>query len=82
MKVKFTNTVTGKVEFGSMIEIFDTQHVVVQADNGGRYVLNPNSDYNFRFIPNEVAWGRTAEKWASICAEEEAYEKRSRKKSY
>ena len=78
MKVKFTNTVTGKVEFGSMIEIFDTQHVVVQADKGGRYVINPNSDYNFGFIPNEEADRKYAERLNALVDEIEASEKKSR----
>ena len=28
---------------------------VIQGDEGGRYIVNPNSDYNFRFIKNEEA---------------------------
>ena len=81
MKVKFTNPRNSKeVLFGEIVEIYNGSFVV--QSNYTSWLIDPNSDYNFGFIPNEVAWRRTAEKWASICAEEEAYEKRSRKKSY
>jgi hypothetical protein len=81
MRVKFTNTITKKVEFGSMIEMFDPQHVVVQADRGGRYIINPNSDYNFGFIMNEEGERKFEEKVIATAEMLEALEKKS-KKSY
>ena len=79
MRVKFTNTITKKVEFGSMIEIFDLQHVVVQADKGGRYIINPNSDYNFGFIPNEEADRKYAAALDRKVDELDALDKKSKK---
>jgi ABC-type proline/glycine betaine transport system ATPase subunit len=58
MKVKFTNTLTQlkdkKVLFGTIIALMDDSFVI-QIDGGGRCIVNPNSDYNFGFIPNEDA---------------------------
>jgi hypothetical protein len=79
MRVKFTNTITKKVEFGSMIEIFDPQHVVVQADRGGRYIINPNSDYNIGFIPNEEADRKYAAALDRKVDELDALDKKSEK---
>jgi hypothetical protein len=39
--------------FGTVTSMFDAEMLVVQADKGGQYVLNPNSDYNFEFILND-----------------------------
>ena len=55
MKVKFTNTLFNEVIFGTIIEMITPELFTIQADEGGRYIVNPNSDYNFRFIPNEEA---------------------------
>ena len=55
MRVKFTNTLFNEVIFGTIIEMITPELFVIQADKGGRYIVNPNSDYNFRFIPNEEA---------------------------
>ena len=64
MKVKFTNTLTQlkdqKVLFGTIIAIMDDSFVI-QIDGGGRCIINPNSDYNFGFIPNEEADRKFAE---------------------
>ena len=64
MKVKFTNTLTQlkdqKVLFGTIIAIIDDSFVI-QIDGGGRCIINPNSDYNFGFIPNEEADRKFAE---------------------
>jgi len=62
MRVKFTNTLNSKeVLFGTVIEMFNAEMLVVQSDKGGRYIINPNSDYNFGFIPNEEADRKYAE---------------------
>jgi hypothetical protein len=53
MRVKFTNPLTKEIMFGTVTSMFDAEMLVVQADKGGRYVLNPNSDYNFEFELNE-----------------------------
>ena len=64
MRVKFTNTLTQlkdqKVLFGTIIAIID-ESFVIQIDGGGRCIINPNSDYNFGFIPNEEADHKFAE---------------------
>ena len=64
MKVKVTNTLTQlkdqKVLFGTIIAIMD-ESFVIQIDGGGRCIINPNSDYNFGFIPNEEADRKFAE---------------------
>ena len=64
MRVKFTNTLTQlkyqKVLFGTIIAIMD-ESFVIQIDGGGRCIINPNSDYNFGFIPNEEADRKFAE---------------------
>ena len=56
MKVKFTNplNVSISILFGDIVEMSST-HFFILGDNGETYVINPNSDYNFRFIPNEEA---------------------------
>ena len=60
MKVKFTDPVIKKVKYGTIIEMINNIHgtpelFVVQGDKGGRFIINPNSDYNFGFILNEEA---------------------------
>jgi hypothetical protein len=60
MKVKFTDSVIKKVKYGTIVEMINNIHgtpelFVVQGDEGGRFIINPNSDYNFRFIKNEIA---------------------------
>jgi hypothetical protein len=64
MRVKFTNTLTQlidkKVLFGTIVAMMD-ESFVIQIDGGGRCIINPNSDYNFRFIPNEEAERKYAE---------------------
>jgi hypothetical protein len=55
MQVKFTNPLNDKqVLFGTIIEMFNNNMFVIQTDNRS-YRINPNSDYNFRFIPNALA---------------------------
>ena len=61
MRVKFTNTLFREVIFGTIIEMATPELFVIQADKGGRYLVNPNSDYNFGFIWNEEAEQKYAE---------------------
>ena len=64
MRVKFTNTLTQlndrEVLFGTIVAMM-TESFVIQIDGGGRCIINPNSDYNFGFIPNEEADRKYAE---------------------
>jgi hypothetical protein len=62
MKVKFTEPILNRVVFGTVVEMFNAETFVVQGDNGGRYIINPNSDYNFGFIPNKEANRKYAER--------------------
>ena len=62
MKVKFTEPILNRVVFGTIVEMFNAETFVVQGDNGGRYIINPNSDYNFGFIPNKEANRKYAER--------------------
>jgi hypothetical protein len=55
MRVKFTNTLFHEVLFGTIIEMITPELFTIQADKGGRYIVNPNSDYNFGFVWNEEA---------------------------
>ena len=60
MKVKFTDPVIKKVKYGVITKMIDNIHgkpelFVVRGIEGGRFIINPNSDYNFRFIKNEEA---------------------------
>jgi hypothetical protein len=80
MKVKFTEPIIKLVIFGTIVEMNDS-HFLVQGDNGGHYMINPNSDYNFGFIPNEEANRKYAEKLNARVDELDALEKKS-KKSY
>ena len=81
MKVKFTDPLNDKqVLFGAIVEM-NYSHFLVQGDNGWQYMINPNSDYNFRFIPNEEADRKYAEAWNRKVDELDALEKKS-KKSY
>ena len=79
MKVKFTEPVLNRVAFGTIIEMFNAEMFVVQGDKGGRYVINPNSDYNFGFIPNEEANRKYAERLNARVDELNALEKKSKK---
>jgi hypothetical protein len=81
MKVKFTEPVLNRVVFGTIVEMFNAEMFVVQGDHGGRYVINPNSDYNFGFISNEEADRKYANALDRHVAELDALEKKS-KKSY
>ena len=75
MRVKFTNTLNSKeILFGSVIEMFNAEMLVVQSDKGGRYIVNPNSDYNFGFILNEEAERKYAER-LNAYADEMEYKK-------
>jgi hypothetical protein len=58
-----------RVVFGTIVEMFNAETFVVQGDNGGRYIINPNSDYNFRFIPNKEANRKYAERLDSAVDE-------------
>jgi hypothetical protein len=59
--------------------MFNAEMFVVQGDKGGRYVINPNSDYNFGFIPNEEADRKYAAALNARVDELEALEKKSEK---
>ena len=53
MKVKFTNPLNDReVLFGAIVEMFNDSSFIVQTDDCS-WVINPNSDYNFGFIPTE-----------------------------
>lgn len=60
MKVKFTDPVLNEVAFGTIVAMM-TESFVIRKVNGGRCIVNPNSDYNFGFIPNEEADRKYAE---------------------
>ena len=82
LRVKLTDIFNpGLVVFGNVVEMTADQELVVLTDKGGRYIVNPNSDYNFRFIPNEEADRKYAEDWNARVDELDALEKKS-KKSY
>lgn len=80
MKVKFTEPILNRVVFGTIVEM-SNNHFLVQGEKGGRYIINPNSDYNFGFIPNEEADRKYAKALDRRVAELDALEKKS-KKSY
>ena len=61
MKVKFTEPGLNQVVFGTIVEMYDDEMFIVQNNDGVSYVINPNSDYNFGFIPNEEADRKYAE---------------------
>ena len=68
MRVKFTNSLNVKeVIFGTVTEMYNQEMLLIQADNGGRYVINPNSDYNFRFILNKEGDAKQSKAWNQIC---------------
>jgi len=72
MKVKFTDPVIKKVKYGVIIEMINDIHgkpelFVVQGIEGGRFIINPNSDYNFQFIPNAIAEREYAKKCNEMC---------------
>jgi hypothetical protein len=69
MKVKFTEPILNRVVFGTVVEMFNAETFVVQGDNGGRYIINPNSDYNFGFIPNKEANRKYAERLDGVVDE-------------
>ena len=77
MKVKFTNPFNSEndVLFGDIVEMSNS-HFFILADNGETYVINPNSDYNFRFIPNEEADTKFQEALNVRVDEMEALEKK------
>jgi hypothetical protein len=79
MKVKFTEPVIKLVVFGTIVEMLNAEMFVVQGDKGGRYVINPNSDYNFGFIPNEEANRKYAKALNARVDELDALEKKSKK---
>ena len=81
MKVKFTEPVIKLVVFGTIVEMLNAEMFVVQGDQGWQYIINPNSDYNFGFIPNEEADRKYAEILNARVDELDALEKKS-KKSY
>ena len=77
MKVKFTNplNVSLSILFGDIVEMSNS-HFFILADHGETYVINPNSDYNFRFIPNEEADTKFQEALNVRVDEMEALEKK------
>ena len=79
MKVKFTEPVIKLVVFGTIVEMLNAEMFVVQGDQGWQYIINPNSDYNFGFIPNEEADRKYAEILNARVDELDALEKKSKK---
>jgi len=68
MRVKFTNSLNVKeVIFGTVTEMYNHEMLLIQADNGGLYAINPNSDYNFRFILNEEGEAKQTKACNQIC---------------
>ena len=72
MKVKFTDPVVKKVKYGHIIEAIDgiggtPELFVVKGIEGGRFIINPNSDYNFGFIPNAIAEREYEKKCNEMC---------------
>lgn len=68
MKVKFTNPLDAtQVVFGTILQMFNSTMFVIHSEKDDcRYMVNPNSDHNFRFIQNEEALNRKvdeAEAW-------------------
>ena len=79
MKVKFTDPLNDRqVLFGGIVEMNNSQFWIL-GDNGETYVINPNSDYNFRFIPNEEADNKFQEALNVRVDEMEALEKKSKR---
>ena len=80
LRVKLTDFFNpGQVVFGNVVEMTADQELVVLTDKGGRYIVNPNSDYNFRFIPNEEADNKFQEALNVRVDEMEALEKKSKR---
>ena len=80
LRVKLTDIFNpGLVVFGNVVEITADQELVVLTDKGDRYIVNPNSDYNFRFIPNEEADNKFQEALNVRVDEMEALEKKSKR---
>ena len=76
MKVKFTNPLNDRIVlFGDIVEMSNS-HFFILGDNGSTYSINPNSDYNFRFIPNEEADTKFQEALNVRVDEMEALEKK------
>jgi len=79
MKVKFTEPVLNRVEFGTIIEMFNAEMFVIQGDKGGRFIINPNSDCNFGFIWDEEAERNYAEALDRHAEEMEQLDKQARR---
>ena len=79
MKVKFTNPLNDReVLFGAIVEMFNDSSFIVQTDDCS-WVINPNSDYNFRFIENEEAERKYAEALNRKVDELEQLDKQARR---
>jgi hypothetical protein len=79
MKVKFTDPLNDKqVLFGAIVEMFNDNSFVVQTDDCS-WVIDPNSDYNFRFIPNEESDNKFQKRLNAVADELDALEKKSKK---
>ena len=72
-----------KILFGRVKQVVDECMLEVEWINFiGKpvlYRINPNSDYNFGFIPNEEANRKYAEDWNARVDELDALEKKSKK---
>ena len=80
LRVKLTDIFNpALVVFGNVVEMTADQELVVLTDKGGRYIVNPNSDYNFRFIPNEEADNKFQEALNAHADAMEALEKKSKR---
>ena len=76
MRVKFTNPEVHEVLFGSIIEMSTPESFAILADNGERYIINPNSDYNFRFSLNEEGERIHTQRWNEMCDKLEAADRK------
>jgi hypothetical protein len=72
-----------KILFGQVKQVVDECFLEVECINEMskpvKYIVNPNSDYNFSFIPNEEAERKYADKLNAYADELEALDKKARK---
>lgn len=72
-----------KILFGRVKQVVDEYFLEVECINElgkpVKYIVNPNSDYNFRFIPNEEADNKFREALNRKVDELDALEKKSKK---
>ena len=67
MRVKFTNLLNvNEVLFGTVTEMYKPDMLLIQADNGRQYIINPNADFNFRFILNAEGEAKQTDAWNQV----------------